>query len=666
MILKSALKNNNSFLQGEGEMSEIVRAYPWAETQIGTPDTWPQSLRTALGIVLRSAFPMFIFWGDDFICFYNDAYRPSLGENGKHPAVGKNGKEVWPEIWHFIGPIIDQVRSTAKAVWYEDQLLPIFRNGTMKDVYWTFSYSPIYGDSNCVEGVFVTCTETTEKVKNINRLVESEHRFHNLIKQASIGMIVLMGEEMRIQVVNQAYCNLIGRTVEELTGNLLFDIIPETEEHFRGMLNQVRLSGEEVVLYDCPYFVLISNARKEGFLNVVLQPYKEDNGQITGIIGMCQDVTEQVLATQKTAESERQFRLMADSIVQMVWITNSAGMYEYCNQRWYEFTGFTVEQSQVQGWKQIIHPDDRDRAWKQWNHSLTTGTDYEIEYRLANREGEYVWILGQAAAVYDQEGRIIKWFGTCTDIHEQKQIQQQKEEFISIASHELKTPLTSLKATLQFLEKQIKKEFSPGSLNSKMVDSANTQVKKLSTLVNDLLDVTKIEQGQLILNKTEFTFSDIVNSCCDAIAGSFSKIRTTGDINAQVLADYPKIEQVLINLINNSFKYAPNSNEIVIHAKQETDFIKISVQDFGPGISPEKLPHLFAIYYRADTKGNQYSGLGLGLYICYKIITNHGGHMGVESDLGHGSTFTFTLPNNQPVIKNMLSVELPACNPLAV
>lgn len=664
MSLKSSLKNNYSFLQGEGEMSEIVRAYPWCDTTIGTPDKWPQSLRTALGIVLRSAFPMFIFWGDDFICFYNDAYRPSLGLNGKHPAIGKNGKDVWPDIWHFIGPIIDQVRSTAKAVWYEDQLLPIFRNGSMEDVYWTFSYSPIYGDTDEIDGVLVTCTETTEKVKNIKRLVESEQRFHNLISQASIGTIVLIGKDMRVQVANQAYCDIIGRNVDELIGNPLFDIIQEAEEPFRAILDQVRLSGEQIVLYDWPYVVLVNGSQKEGFANLVLQPYKEDDGQITGVIAMCQDVTEQVVSLQKTAESERQFRLLADSIVQIVWITDPAGKYEYYNKRWYDFTGLTAEQFHGQSWKQMVHPDDRDRVWKQWENSLSTGIDYEIEYRLGNKEGEYVWVLGQAAPVYGSEGKIIKWFGTCTDIHEHKKIQQQKEEFISIASHELKTPLTSLKATLQILERQTKKEFSTTSLNCKMVDSANIQVKKLVTLVNDLLDVTKIEQGQLVLNKTEFTFLEIVNSCCDSIAGGFSKIKATGEMDIPIMADYPKIEQVLINLINNSFKYAPNSHEIIINAKREKDFIKISVQDFGPGISPEKLPHLFALYYRADTKGNQYSGLGLGLYICYKIITNHGGLMGVESELGQGSTFTFTLPIDQAALDNNFSVELPAFDPL--
>jgi signal transduction histidine kinase len=162
------------FIEGGGEMGKLTRNFDWASSALGTPDQWPNSLRTTLGILLHSAFPMFLFWGKDLICFYNDAYRPSLGENGKHPAVGKKGKEVWREIWHFIGPLIADVMEKGEPVWYEDQYLPIFRNGQMEDVYWTFSYSPAYGDSGEVEGVFVTCVETTKSVNNLRKLEENE------------------------------------------------------------------------------------------------------------------------------------------------------------------------------------------------------------------------------------------------------------------------------------------------------------------------------------------------------------------------------------------------------------------------------------------------------------------------------------------------------------
>src|ERR1700721_2148296 len=136
------------FLAGGGEMGQLTRSKNWADTCIGTPDKWPQSLRTTLSILLNSKFPMFLWWGPELICFYNDAYRPSLGQNGKHPTIlGQPAKEAWWEIWTIIKPLIDQVLTTGQSTWSEDQLIPIFRNGSIEDVYWTFSYSPVNDES---------------------------------------------------------------------------------------------------------------------------------------------------------------------------------------------------------------------------------------------------------------------------------------------------------------------------------------------------------------------------------------------------------------------------------------------------------------------------------------------------------------------------------------
>ncbi len=142
----SQQKSTFSFLQGGGEMGELIRNFDWNNVSINSPDHWPLSLRITIGNLLHSAFPMFLFWGNELTCFYNDAFRPSLGIDGKHPALGKKGKEVWPEIWEFIGPLIEDVMKTGKPVWFEDQLVPFYRNGKLEDIYWTFSYSAVFGD----------------------------------------------------------------------------------------------------------------------------------------------------------------------------------------------------------------------------------------------------------------------------------------------------------------------------------------------------------------------------------------------------------------------------------------------------------------------------------------------------------------------------------------
>ena len=176
------------FLSGGGEMGKLTREKDWSKTSLGSPQTWPQSLRTTLSIILNSKFPMFLFWGEELICFYNDGYRPSLGKEGKHPSIlGMRGEEAWTEVWHIIKPLIDQVLAGGDATWNEDQLIPIYRNGKIEDVYWTFSYSPVRDESGRVAGVLVTCSETTEKVLTLQQLEDSRNELAFAIEAIEIG-----------------------------------------------------------------------------------------------------------------------------------------------------------------------------------------------------------------------------------------------------------------------------------------------------------------------------------------------------------------------------------------------------------------------------------------------------------------------------------------------
>lgn len=162
------LSNKNTaqfpFLSNAGEIGQLVHDHDWSKTSIGKIEDWPLSLRITLYNVLHSGFPMFLFWGDDFLCFYNEAFRPSLGAEGKHPAIGKKAIIVWGEIWHIIGPLLQKVFMTGEAVKFEDTLVPFYRNGKVEQIYWTFTYSPALGENDKICGVLVTCMETTKYV----------------------------------------------------------------------------------------------------------------------------------------------------------------------------------------------------------------------------------------------------------------------------------------------------------------------------------------------------------------------------------------------------------------------------------------------------------------------------------------------------------------------
>lgn len=318
-VYKMEVKTSNSnvdyyFLAGGGEMGAITRAFNWQETALGGPEEWSLSLRNTVAMVLSSRFPMFLWWGDELIQFYNDAFLPSLGSDGKHPAVGKRAIDTWPETWHFIGPLIERVMQTGEPAWYENQLVSYYRNGRIEDVYWTFSYSPVWGDSGTIEGVMAICYESTETVKNLQRLTESERRFQSLIMDAAVGIVVLEGDENTVTIVNNAYLNLVGRSFSKLINRPLFSVIPEAEDYFRPIIQKVRETGIPYNLNMHPYKIHHDNGGvAEGYINATYQPYMGADGSTIGVMVLCHDVTEQVAARQELEKSEQQVRAVINS-----------------------------------------------------------------------------------------------------------------------------------------------------------------------------------------------------------------------------------------------------------------------------------------------------------------------------------------------------------------
>ncbi|HEY0899902.1 MAG TPA: PAS domain-containing protein [Sphingobacteriaceae bacterium] len=669
--------NTYAFMQGGGELGELTRAFNWEETSLGPPDQWPQSLCTTLGIVLHSKFPMFLLWGDEFICFYNDAYRPSLGINGKHPAVGKKGREVWAEIWDFAGVLWERVKETAEPVWFEDQLVPIYRNGRMEDVYWTFSYSPVYGNEGQVDGVLVTCTETTEKVLNVNRLIDSERRLQNFIREANVAIAIVIGEEMIIQVANQAYGTLIGRDSLDLIGKQLFDVVPEAEADFRHIMDQVRITGEPLYLYDHPYFLFVDGKKKEGFLNIVYQPYKEEDGKISGLMAFCHDVTDQVINRKQLELSEQRVRSIVESAPFPIGVYTGKEMrIELANQSILDVWG---KGNDVVGklYSDVLPELANQKIYEQLDGVYTTGTPFHARNQRVDLVIDGVlkphYFNYSFTPLYDSSGDIYGVMNTAAEVTETivalqkiekneqelleikrqletelaagKQLQQQKDDFIGIASHELKTPLASLKGSMQLLSRRAK-EVEGLAMVDNLIKLANNSITKLSHILEELLNDTKINEGQLQLNKSHFKLDELIDDCSKMveIIGTH-QITTHGVTDLEVYADKQRIEQVLINLVNNAMKYAPNSKEIRIDVYRNDYETRISVSDQGPGIPAEKLPHLFKRYYRVDTGGIQFSGLGLGLFIVSEIISRHNGKLGVESELQQGSKFWFTIPH---------------------
>lgn len=309
------MKTSHPFLQGGGEMGEFIRKFDWSGTSIGTPHTWPYSLRTTVSNLLRSKFPMFLWWGEELIQFYNDAYRPSLGNGGKHPmALGQRGSECWTEVWPVIFPLIEQVRNTGEAIWMADQLIPIDRNGTIEDAYWTFSYSLVLNDDGNFGGVLATCIETTEAVEGRRRRsAESVSRFRSAIEQAPVAIALTRGEEMIFESINEPMLQVINRQNKmDVLGRKLLDVLPQLRNQpVCEILQKVLKTGEPFTGIEVPATLIDEANSNPRFFNINYSRIADAEGT-DYVLHMSADVTEQVLARRKIEESEARFRSLIE------------------------------------------------------------------------------------------------------------------------------------------------------------------------------------------------------------------------------------------------------------------------------------------------------------------------------------------------------------------
>jgi PAS domain S-box-containing protein len=302
---------NVSFLDGGGELGGLMRAHDWSATPLGPPGRWPQSLRTAVRLMLNTGHPMYIFWGAEGACLYNDAYRQSIGPE-RHPgSLGRPAREVWHEIWDVIGPQIEQVMSGRGATWHENQLLPITRNGRREIVYWTYSYGPIddRAAATGVGGVLVVCTETTEQVLSARRSAEELERFAALFEQAPTFMAMLRGPDHRFERANPGYLRLIGH--REILGRSVAEALPDAAaQGYVDLLDGVYRSGEAYTANGAKYAMqtIPGGPTAERYVDLVFQPIKDAIGAITGIFVVGADVTERALAEAALRESEARLR----------------------------------------------------------------------------------------------------------------------------------------------------------------------------------------------------------------------------------------------------------------------------------------------------------------------------------------------------------------------
>ncbi|MNK77971.1 Sensor histidine kinase YycG [compost metagenome] len=334
------------------------------------------------------------------------------------------------------------------------------------------------------------------------------------------------------------------------------------------------------------------------------------------------------------------FHLMLEALPQIAFTLDGDGKVNFVNSKWYEYSASEFEFPET-------HPDDKNIPYE-LERCKKKGKALELESRIKNiKTGDYRFHLLRMSPVYD--GKSIKnWVGTFTDIEDQKKVEKEKDEFLSIASHELKTPLTSIKAYMQLLDRKLK--INEGTAEANYVNKALSQVEKLNTLITDLLDVSKIDNGKLKINKKPTNLDSVIHTAIETILQTHDdkvKITRHGFIpDILIPLDAIRIEQVLINFLTNAIKYSPENNQVIVTTFVDENEVRVSVTDFGIGIPDFKQDAVFKKFYRVEESSVQFQGMGIGLYICSEIIQQHDGTIGLSSVVEEGSTFYFTLPLN--------------------
>jgi PAS domain S-box-containing protein len=462
-----------------------------------------------------------------------------------------------------------------------------------------------------------------------------------LVEQVKDHAIFMITPQGNIATWNTGAERINGYRPEEIIGKD-FSVLYEPEEVEGGKPQRgLHLAQAYGSFEDFGWRV-----RKDGtryWANEIITPLYTST-ELIGYSMIIRDLNERRAVEESFLESREEFRTLADSLPNIVWTADERGHITYWNRSFYKFTGIREHEVHRAKLVSYVHPEDLEKLRSLWRESISTGREFEAQYRLKSKTGDYYWHLARALPLRGSKGKVLKWIGAAFDVHEQRMMMERKDEFIGIAGHELRTPLTSVKAYIQLLERSLDTQDCDSAM--KYLRKTHTFIERLNTLVADLLDISKLQRGKLPLQFSVFSIDDFVKDFAEVMRMSYPgyTITVEGRSGKYVRADRARLEQVITNYVSNAVKYSPGSNKIEIRTEYRNQHVHVIVKDYGMGIPEDQLKNVFNKFFRAKNLKTSIQGLGLGLYIAWEIIKLHGGTVGVRSKVGEGSEFYFKLP----------------------
>jgi PAS domain S-box-containing protein len=503
------------------------------------------------------------------------------------------------------------------------------------------------GRVTCWVGINLDLTER-KRTEVALRVKEEEVQ---LVTETTPLVLTRCSRDLRYMFANRAAAAFFNLTPQQMIGKSIVEIMGEDAfALIKPYVDRV-LQGEQVEYeVQIPYPGVGLR-----WVRVHYMPDRDRHGEVAGWVASITDITERKQAETALRESEAQFHQLADAMPQIVWTAQPDGFIDYYNERWYEYTGFPRDEFGQSSWEPILHPDDVQRCVDTYFGCIKAEQPYQIEYRFKDRRsGGYRWFLGRAMPVRDEQGRVVRWFGTCTDIDDTKRAEEtlkeadrRKDEFLATLAHELRNPLAPVRTAIQIL--QLKGPPLPELQWAH--DVIDRQMQQMARLIDDLMDVSRITRNNVELRKERVELARVLQGAVETsrplIDGAGHELSVTLPPEPVYLdADSTRLAQVFSNLLNNAAKYSERAGRIFLTAERQGSDAVVSVRDQGIGIPQEMLPHIFELFTQVDRSPERtQGGLGIGLTLVKRLVEMHGGSVAAFSKgVGRGSEFVVRLP----------------------
>lgn len=629
---------------GSGEMAERVRRHDWSSTPLGLLEAWPDALVVLVNMLLANQHSMLLFWGDELTQFYNDAAIPILGSD-KHPhALGERARTSWAEVWRIVGPQIEAALR-GESCRNVDQLVPVLRDGQVRDAWFTYSYSAVSDAAGTLRGVLVNCIETTQRVVAARALEQERARLLAVFQHAPAFLALLQGPEHVVALTNFAYQRLIGG--RDVLGKTIRVALPEViEQGYIDILDRVYRTGEPYIGQGARVLLAAGDgqAPEARHLDFLYQPLHEAEGGVSGILVFGVDITERKLTEQQLRDQRERFAFSTAAADIGYWFCDLPFDKLAWDDRVKEHFWLPPDADVDIGlFYDRLHPDDREPTRLAIEESIRNHTAYDVEYRTVSPAGEQKWIRAMGRTAYGADGAPLRFDGVTQNITALKAAQEARsraEEALirseklavvgrlaATISHEINNPLEAVMNLLYLVQTTTTDEAS-----RTYAQAAQDELARVGHIVTHTLRFNRQTPSG-----TRESLSEILDSAVAIYEARLrhSEISLRRDYAEAVrlACSSSELRQVFANLIGNSFDASDPGGRLVLKIRAQRNGrsgapgVRVTVADTGRGIDARTRRSLFEPFF--TTKGEK--GTGLGLWVSREILHRHGASIRLKS-----------------------------------